>query len=409
MAFWQDLLLADPGFVRLLASRTLAMLARGFAPVAIAFGVLGLPGGNATTLSLVLASEMVPLLIFLLPGGVLGDRYSRPSVIGVGAVLAVIGLGAFAVMFLTGWGPLWALCLAAVLDGTSGALSWPAFNGIIPDIVPAERFQRGNALLSMGASTARLFGLIAGGAVVVLMGPGWAVACAALMFAVTAVIAFQLPHRKTGLAGATESPWKQLAEGWQEFRSRQWLWVVVIQWALMMLAMQAFIGVLGPVLANEELGGAGAWAAFTAAEGFGALLGVVVAMMWHPQRPILVGTLACLLAGAPAILLGVSAPFGLVLVAAVLNGLGFELFGVLWMTALQTEVPPEALSRVGAYDALGSLLFTPVGLVLAGPMILVWGLHPALIACGVFMIVIVAAALLSPDVRTLRLQAPATQ
>lgn len=402
MSWPREELLADPDFVRLLLSRTLAMLARGFAPVALAFGVLGLPGSDATTLSIVLAADMIPLLVFMLPGGVAGDRYSRPTVIGFGATLAIFGLAAWAGMILSGWGPLWALCLAAIVDGTSGALSWPAFNGIIPDIVPPERFQRGNALLSMGGSTARLLGLVAGGATVVAIGPGWALAVAAGMFVVTAVIAFGLPHREHGLADTSVSPLKQLAEGWAEFRGRQWLWVVVLQWALMMLAMQAVTGVLGPVIAKEELGGAGAWALFTIAEGGGAFLGVLIALVWHPRRPILAGSLLCLFAGVPAVLLGVGAPLWIVFAAALVNGLGFEVFGVFWLTTMQTEVPAEALARVGAYDALGSLLLTPVGLVVAGPMIAAWGLHPALVACGVFMIVIVGGALLSPEVRTLQ-------
>jgi sulfite exporter TauE/SafE len=83
-------------------------------------------------------------------------------------------------------------------------------------------------------------------------------------------------------------------------------------------------------------------------------------------------------------------------------GLCFELFGVLWLTTMQAEVPPESLSRVASYDALGSLMLGPLGLVLAGPAILAFGVNAALIATGVMMIAITLAALSAPEVRQLR-------
>jgi MFS family permease len=115
-----------------------------------------------------------------------------------------------------------------------------------------------------------------------------------------------------------------------------------------------------------------------------------------------VATLMTLTAGVPPILLGTLAPLWAVTVSMFILGVTFELFGVLWMTTMQDEVPPEALARVASYDALGSLLLGPVGLVLAGPAILVFGLHQSLIGAGVISIAVTVLALLSPEVRNLR-------
>ena len=71
------------------------------------------------------------------------------------------------------------------------------------------------------------------------------------------------------------------------------------------------------------------------------------------------------------------------------------------------DVPREALSRVMAYDAMGSLMFGPIGLALAGPLVAVVGLQAGfLIAAGVAVVAILAS-LLSSSVRTLRSGAPA--
>ncbi len=395
-------LLANPPYLVLLAARTISMLGMAFSPVALAFGILQLPGANAGTLSVVLAAQTLPMVVFMLVGGVIADRHPRSQVLLAGEWLAALGWSAIGVMLLTGYTPIWALSLAAAAAGIAGSLVYPALNGIIPDLVPPALRAQGNAWLAMGASASRLIGLVAGGAVVTWLGGGWAMLCAGALYAVAGLLVARLPRTDGALADGAEPPLRQLVDGWAEFRSRQWLWVVVLQWSVMLMALQAAQGVLGPVVAEAELGGAGAWTTVLAGEALGAVIGVVIAMFWKPRRPILVATLLTFTAGIPAILLGFSAPLVLVAGAAFLMGIGFDLFGVLWMTTMQDEVPPESLSRVASYDALGSLMLGPVGLLLAGPAALVFGAHAALIATGALSLATTAFALCFAEVRRLR-------
>ena len=395
-------LLGNRPFLTLLAARTISMLGMAFAPVALAFGVLRMPGGDAGTLSLVLVAQTTPMVVFMLAGGVIADRYPRAIVLLWGEFMTAVAFGAIGVMMLTGATPLWAICLAAALAGTASAAVYPALTGIIPDLVPPEDRQQANTWLSGGASGARLAGLVAGGGVVVWLGGGWAMVVAGGLYLVAGFIVIGLPRLSSTLATQAESPLRQLVEGWAEFRSRQWLWVVVLQFSVMTMVLQAAHGVFGPVVAETELGGPTVWTTFLASEAVGALVGVALALVWRPRRPILIATLLTFTAGAPAILLGVGAPLLPVVLAAFAMGVGFQLFGVWWMTTMQNEVPPESLSRVASYDALGSMMFGPVGLVLAGPATLVFGVHAALIGAGVISLLTTCLALLSPDVRRLR-------
>ena len=395
-------LLANRAFVTLLAARTISMLGMAFSPIALAFGVLALPDGDAGTLSVVLAAQMVPLVVFMLLGGVVADRYPRSVVLLWGEWLSAGAWGAIGVMMLVGYSPVWLLCLAASLAGISGAAVYPALNGIIPDLVPATERQLGNAWLAMGSSAARLAGLVAGGAVVVWLGGGWAMITAAAMYVLAGGLVLGLPRVVGTLADASVSPLRQLVEGWGEFSSRQWLWVVVLQWSVLIMALQASHGVLGPVVADAELGGAAAWTTILAAEALGAIVGVGLSMVWRPHRPILAATLLTFTAGLPALLLGASAPLWTIAAAAFAMGIGFDLFGVWWMTTMQNEVPPESLSRVASYDALGSLMLAPVGLLLAGPATLVFGVHACLIAVSVVTVSTTVFALAFPEVRQLR-------
>ncbi len=394
-------LLADAPFAVLLAARTISMLGMAFAPVALAFGILALPGADAGTLSIVLAAQTIPLVLFMLVGGVVADRYPRALVLLWGQVLAALSWSSIGVMLLTGYTPLWLLCIASAIAGMSGAAVYPALSGIIPDLVPPHLLQKGNAWLSMGASGARFAGLVASGAVVVWLGGGWAMVVAGALYLVAAGLSSLLP-RGGSLAQPEGNPLRQLVDGWGEFRSRQWLFICVLQWAVLLMVLQASQGVLGPVVAKAELGGAPAWTAVLAGEALGAIVGVGIAMVWRPERPILVATLLTFAAAAPQMLLGVSAPLWVVVVSAFFMGIAFDLFGVLWMTTMQQEVPAESLSRVASYDALGSLMLGPVGLLLAGPAATLFGVHNALIGTGMVTIVTTVFALCFPEVRRLR-------
>ncbi len=401
-------LLRDRRFASLFAARTLSMLGLAFAPVALAFGVLDLPGANATTLSLVVAAEAIPHVLGLLLGGVVADRYPRRLVMFTGECLSLVAWLGIGIMLLTGWAPVPVLCGFAVLTGMAGAVVWPVLSGIIPEVAPRERLQPANALLAVGANVARIAGLVSAGAVVVLVGPGWALVGAALVYAAAATFAWRIGSTpRPGREGGT-SVVAELREGWEEFASRQWLWVVVAQFALLILAWQGAHTVLGPVVAKAELGGAAAWSAILTGEAVGMLVGVVIALRIRPRRPILVAVVLTSTTALPYLLLGVGAALPVIVVGGFLMGLGMDTFNVLWQTTMQREVPPEALSRVASYDAFGSMVFGPVGVLLAGPAAVHLGARNALLVCGGLIVLSSLLALLSPEVRTLRAPARVT-
>ncbi len=402
--FRHDLgMLRDRRFALLLAARTISVLGTAFAPVALAFGVLGLPGADGRTLSAVLTAEALPMVLFMLVGGVIADRLPRHRVMTAGESINALAYFCLAGMMLTGWTPLPALVIASAVSGIATAILFPALTGIIPDVVPADRLQTANALLGLGQNISRVAGLVLSGAAVVLLGGGWALAVSGAMFATAGALITLLrltPAERSSAGG--HSVLADLRSGWREFVSRQWLWVVVAQFSILVMALQAAHGVLGPLVAKESLGGAPAWSAVLAGEAVGMIVGVVVTLRLRPRRPILIGTLVTLPTALPYLLLGMSAPLWTVIGGAFVMGVCFDIFGVLWQTTMQREIPAESLSRVSSYDALGSLMFGPLGLLLAGPAAIAVGPRPALVACGTIIVLVTLAALLAPGVRGLR-------
>jgi predicted MFS family arabinose efflux permease len=160
--------------------------------------------------------------------------------------------------------------------------------------------------------------------------------------------------------------------------------------------------VLGPVVSKAELGGAQAWGLILAGNGAGLMLGGLLALRIRPQRPLLVATLAIFLMVPPYLLLAGGVPAVAIAAAAVVAGIGIELFSVFWDLSLQQHIPGDKLSRVSSYDALGSFVFIPVGYAVMGPISDVIGIDQTLWFASAVVVVATALTLAVPDVRNVR-------
>jgi hypothetical protein len=160
--------------------------------------------------------------------------------------------------------------------------------------------------------------------------------------------------------------------------------------------------VLGPIVADRELGGPAAWGAIVAAGAAGLIVGGVVCLRLRPQRYLLAGTSALLLVALPLLALATLQPTVVVAAAAFASGFGLELFGVFWETALQQHVPLDRLSRVSSYDALGSFVFIPIGQTVAGPLSDALGVAETQLLCAGVVVATTVGALAVADVRCLR-------
>lgn len=397
-------LLRHRDFRLLFTARTASVLGNAVVPVAVAFAVLELTG-SATDLGLVLAARFVPQLVLLLAGGVLADRLPRQRVMVVADVVAGLAQCAAAALLLLGHLQLWQLVVLEAVNGAAFAFFFPASTGLIPQTVPPSLLQPANALLRLANNGMMILGSALAGVIVALTGPGEALALDAATFFVSAACC-SLLRVSGGVVVAGRRFVADLRAGWQEFTARRWLWTVVAQFSVVNAAHAGAFLVLGPVVAQQSLGGAAAWGLILAAEATGFVLGGLLGLRYRPERPLLAGGLGVLLWAPPLALLAVSAPVWLIAGVAVVGGLGAETFGVQWDTCLQGNVPGDALSRVSSYDALGSFAFIPLGLAVAGPLADAVGTETTIWAACLLVVVATLAVLAVEEVRTLPRAAP---
>jgi hypothetical protein len=162
------------------------------------------------------------------------------------------------------------------------------------------------------------------------------------------------------------------------------------------------LNVLGPVQAERFLGGAGAYGTIVAAGAAGFIAGGLLALRFRPERMLLVATLAVLAEVLPPILWGFPAPVAALAAGGFVTGLGIETFGVLWDTTMQQQIPGEKLSRLYAYDMLGSIALMPVGLAVIGPVAEVVGVRATCWGAGALIVAATLPVLAVRDVRELR-------
>ncbi|MCX5076630.1 MFS transporter [Streptomyces sp. NBC_00513] len=389
---------AGRNYSLLTAAAVVTNLGSHGALIAASFAVIQ-TGGSPGDVGLVAAARTLPLVLFLLIGGAIADRLPRHRVMVGANALNCVSQAAFAVIVLTGHPRLWQMMLLTALCGTGTAFFNPAAEGMLLSTVSGPHANRAFALFRMAMNGAGIGGAALGGALIAAMGPGWVLAVDAAAFAVAGALrAFldvgHIPDRVPG--GGLLS---DLREGWVEFKTRPWLWSIVLQFSVVVAVVGAAEAVYGPLVARDRLGGAAPWGLALAFFGVGTIAGAFLMMAWKPRRLLLVGTLCVFPLALPSAGLAVPLPVWALCLVMLVIGLAIEVFGVSWMTTMHQEIPEEKFSRVSAYDWFGSVSMLPLATALAGPVESAVGRTSALWGCAALVILVTGLVLLVPDVR----------
>ena len=392
--------LEEPQFRLLWLGRTASSIGDALIPVALAFAVI-LETGSATDLGFVMASFMLARVLLVVVGGVWADRLSRRLVMISADLVRTVSQGLVAYLLVSGTAEIWHLALAGAVGGGAQAFFGPASTALIPDTVRPQRLQGANALVSMTGSGAELVGPALSGVLVAVFGPGWVFAIDAVTFVVSATFLLTMHVDEAPRAKQQQPFLREVAGGLREIAARRWLSVSLASFALGNMAIASYV-VLGPLIAERELGGAQDWGLVVSGGAAGGLAATLVALRYRPSRPLLAGFALLLL--HPIGLLTLIPPLptlGLAVGAAVSFGC-VSIFNVFWETTLQEQVPKHALSRVSSLDWMVSLVFMPIGFVITGPVTDAIGVEQTLGLAAAVSVGATLVALAQPDLRELR-------
>jgi MFS family permease len=389
-------------FRRLLAGRTVSTIGDGVAQVAIAFAVLQLTN-SATAIGIVLAARLIPLIALMLVSGAWADRYSRRMLMVVSDGICCATQALLAGLLVTGHATLAVVAILYAIYGAGTALFRPASTGLVPRLVPRELLQKANASLGLSMSLGTIAGPILGGLVVAAARPAWGIALDAFSFLVSGLLLAAIRSGSTGRATGGHLG-RELAAGWREFRRRRWLVVSVVYFALYQMVAIGPLYVLGPLVASNHYSGAVSWGALLTAAGVGSLAGGTLAYKRPVRRPLRSTYHALLLTPAVLVALAAVAPFPLLAGAMFTFGGALAYGTALWSTSMQQNIPDEMLSRLTAYDWLGSTALRPLGFAIAGPAAGAVGADVVLSAASGLVLVATLWARASGSIRRLDVQ-----
>jgi DHA3 family tetracycline resistance protein-like MFS transporter len=441
-----------PALVRALAHRPFALLWTGQSlsrigdflyEVALAWWVLQ-ETGQAAAMGLVLICATVPLLLFLLIGGVASDRLPRGRVMLASDVGRALLLFVMAGLAFTHQLAIWQVCVAAVIFGFVDAFFQPAYAATVPGLVPAGDLTSANALTSLSVQLARVGGPALAAALIAAGGTPLAFALNGLSFALSAACLVPLlrhpaltrqspaveapavestppiaewvgepppgtPPMPPPMAEGPDAPperrgiWRDLGAGFHTVATQPWLWITIVLASVGNVALAGPYTIAMPFLVTDVLHGDATLLGFLYAI---FPIGYMVSGLWLGSRARLRrrGVLAyggMIGAGLGLATFGLPVSIPVLVVAALINGAALECFAQIWTNLLQERVPADQLGRVTSIDMLGSFGLLPLGFAVAG-----WAtdsIGPALVFLigGGSVAALAVLALLHPQIRAL--------
>ncbi|MFN8413793.1 MAG: MFS transporter [Anaerolineales bacterium] len=406
-------------FALLWTGQTISRLGDSLHRIALAWWVLE-KTGSATAMGTVLVLTQIPLLLFILVGGVVVDRFPRLRIMFLSDVLSGLVVVCIAIFSWLGTLEIWHIYIASLIFGFVEAFFFPAYQAIIPQITPSDMLTSANSLNGLSQRVMGVIGPILGASLVAVGGTSLAFGLDALSFFISALCVFPIlrmglyessrlensvetnPKPKT-IREAVKQGLVDLREGWDAIITVPWIWVTIIIFGVLNIMEGSPRSVAMPFLIKDDLG-----ANVSVMGWFGSAfsLGYILCAIWLGQykrlrRRGLLGYLSVMLNGFLLLLFGFKFPIPVLIAAMFVYGFCFNVFGLVWNNTLQEMVPHEKLGRVYAIDSLGSWVLLPIGFALAGWGTDLFGAPTVFLIGGVGTILMIVIGLSHPAIRKL--------
>lgn len=394
--------LSNRPFVLVWSGQTISRLGDSLYEIALAWWVLE-KTGSATAMGVVLICSTIPMLLFLLLGGVAVDRFSRVRLMLASDLLRGVVVSLIALLAFQQWLELWEIFVMSALFGLVRAFFYPAYTAILPDLVSAEMLPSANSLRSISLQAAQIIGPGIGAAIIALGGPALAFALDGASFFLSAACVLALPHLPTRprTISAPSGAFHDLRTGIRAVLDSPWLWVTLAVASVSTIFFSGPDEAVLPLLVRQRFGAqVGMYALLTSL----AAVGSIGAALWlgHYTRLRRRGWLsygAWMLESLMLLVAGLPVPASVVSVAFLLQGAAMTTLGLAWMNSLQEFVPAELLGRVASIDMLVSSGLVPIGYGLAGLAADHLGASLVFVLGGAISAAVIALGLLHPAIR----------
>ncbi len=406
-------------FALLWSGQTISRLGDSLYRIALAWWVLE-KTGSATAMGTVLVFSQIPMLVFLLVGGVVVDRLPRLRVMFVSDILSGIVITFVAVFSWLNLLQIWHIYIASMVFGFVEAFFFPAYQAVVPQITPPEMLTSANSLNGLSQRVTGIVGPALGAALVAAGGTSITFGLDALSFFLSAIFVFPIlrlnidkiqSEEKAVETGTRQKPVKEairqgfvdLREGFKFIVTVPWIWITIIVFGFVNITDAGPRAVAMPFLIKQDLG---ADVELLGLFGSAASLGFVLGMIWLGQyvrlhRRGLLGYLSVIVSGSTLLPFAFKLPIPILAASAFISGISISVFSLVWTHTLQEMVPAKLLGRVYSIDALGSFVLLPIGFSLSGWATDAFGATNVFLVGGIGTIVLILLGLMHPAIRNL--------
>ncbi len=391
-------------FAFLWIGQTLSRLGDSVYRIALAWWILEATG-SATAMGTVLIFSSVPMLAFVLIGGVAADRFSRSRVMFISDLLRGVIVTVISFLAFSDHLALWHVYAASMIFGLVGAFFQPAYTALVPEITPRESLPSANSLTSLSGQVVGIIGPALGAGIVTLGGTPTAFALDGLSFFVSAaclvpLLKFSVLHKgKISSSGVISD----LREGIRAVLASPWLWITITIASLINITQGGALSVALPFLVKEDLhADVGALGLVYSMISAGSVIGAVwLGRLSQIRRRGLIAYSALILMGLMILSMGLPISLIGVMLAALILGLTVTMFSLTWTNTLQELVQRDLLGRVSSIDYLGSFVFLPVGYGIAGWATDMLGAPLVFLIGGMVTVLLALLGLAHPAIREL--------
>lgn len=406
-------------FALLWFGQTTSRLGDSLYRIALAWWVLE-KTGSAVAMGTVLVFSQIPLLLFLLIGGVVVDRLPRIRIMFASDILSGLVIAFVAVFSWLELLEIWHIYIASMLFGFVEAFFFPAYQAVIPQITPSGLLISANSLSGLSQRVTGIVGPAFGAALVAAGGTSLTFGLDALSFFVSALFVLPLlrsnldkvqrQDETVGAADGERSVKAALRQGLSDLRGGfklvmtvPWIWITILLFGFVNIMEAGPRAVAMPFLIKEDLG---ADVGLLGLFGSAASLGFVAGMLWLGQYVRLhrrgwLAYLSVIITGAVLLPFAFKLPIPILVACMFIGGLSTSVFALIWTHTLQEMVPGELLGRVYSIDALGSFVLLPIGFGLSGWATDLFGAPTVFLIGGLGTMALASLGLLHPAIRNL--------
>lgn len=401
-------------FALLWAGQTVSRLGDNLHRIALAWWVLE-KTGSASAMGTVLVFSQIPLLIFLLVGGIIVDRFPRIRIMFISDVLSGLVVTFIAVFSWLNILQIWHIYIASLLFGFVQAFFFPAYQSVIPQIIPADMLTSANSINGLSRRITGMIGPAIGAALVASGGTSLTFGLDALSFFISALFVFPLlkiqsVEKISETAVKHKSMKETISQGIYEIREGfnvvmaiPWVWITILIYGFVNMFEGSPRAVAMPFLIKNDLGAdVTLLGVFGSVFSVGFIVGAILLGQFKRLRKRgLMAYFTPLIQGCILLLFGFKFPIPVLIGGMLVYGFTFSVFGLIWDNTLQEMVPHKMLGRVYSIDGLGSFIFLPVGFALAGWATDLIGAPTVFLIGGFSTIALALLGLSQPAIRNL--------